>query len=257
MVTAILNGFRRGHNLTEQIESLKNQSIPPSEILVWYNHPDNNSQINYQINSDAHIAYCNYNFGVWARFAFALMAKSEYVCIFDDDTIPGRKWLENCINTMGKTEGLLGTIGLLYQNPKPPSSDECSYYEQHIRFGWANPNEEIKQVDIIGHSWFFKKEWLSDYWNELPDTKYDLCGEDMHFSYMLQKYRNIPTFVPPHPQNDIELWGSLKGNEYGADTNSIFESNKKTIIGVPFRQAMNEFFIEQRRKGWKLINDKF
>lgn len=255
MVTAILNGFRRGENLDEQIEALKNQSVPPSEILVWYNHPDNGKEINYNISSQVPVAYCNYNFGVWARFAFALMAKSEYVCIFDDDTIPGKRWLENCLNTMKTSEGLLGTIGLLYPNPVSPFSERCSYYEYHIKYGWDNPNEEVKQVDFIGHSWFFKKEWLSDYWREIPDRKYDLCGEDMHFSYMLQKYRNIRTFVPPHPKNDRELWGSLKGNQYGADNNSTYGSNKKTITGVPFRDAMNNFFIEQRRKGWKLINE--
>jgi hypothetical protein len=46
---------------------------------------------------------------------------------------------------------------------------------------------------------------------ELPDPKYNTCGEDMHFSYMLQKYAGIPTIVPPHPKSDKSLWGSTKG----------------------------------------------
>ena len=189
------------------------------------------------------------------RFAFALNAKSEYICIFDDDTIPGRKWLENCYNTIQTREGLLGTIGLLYQNPFPPDNPNCSYYEYYERVGWANPNEEIKQVDLVGHSWFFKKEWLSDYWREQPNPKYNLCGEDMHFSYMLQKYRNLPTFVPSHPKNDTEMWGSIKGSIYGADENSMWETNKTTFTGLPFRHAMHDYFVEQRKKGWKLINE--
>ena len=109
---------------------------------------------------------------------------------------------------------------------------------------------------MVGHSWFFKKEWLSYFSRELPDPKYNTCGEDMHFSYMLQKYANIPTFVPPHPRDDMELWGSLKGGEYGGDANSLWTSNQTNVEGTPFRQVMNEYFREQRLKGWKLVNER-
>lgn len=251
-VTVILNGYRRGSNLDEQYEALQKQTLKPDEILLWYNNPET-SEPNYEIGTKIPTAYCTHNFGVWARFAFALMAKNEYVCIFDDDTIPGSKWLENCMNTMKTNEGLLGTVGLFYPNPLPPNHPQCSYYEYYERWGWVNPHNEIKQVDLVGHSWFFKKEWLSDYWRELPDPKYNICGEDMHFSYILQKYRNIPTFVPPHPKDDIEMWGSIKGSQYGGDENSMWETNKPTITGAPFKQAMHDYFVEQRNKGWKLI----
>ena len=112
MITVILNGYKRGENLNEQIEALKNQTLPPDEILVWYNNPGDNDLINYDIGTEVPVAYCNYNFGVWARFYFAMNARNPYVCVFDDDTIPGKKWLENCMNTMNEKEGLLGTVGL-------------------------------------------------------------------------------------------------------------------------------------------------
>jgi hypothetical protein len=160
------------------------------------------------------------------------------------------------MNTMNEKEGLMGTVGLLYPNPVLPQ--HSSYYEHYLRFGWPTPgnNEKTVQVDLVGHSWFFKKEWLSYFSRELPDPKYNTCGEDMHFSYMLQKYANIPTFVPPHPRNDKELWGSLKGGEYGGDNNSLWNSNQKNVEGTPFRQVMNEYFREQRLRGWRLVNEK-
>lgn len=254
-ITVILNGYKRGNQLTEQYEFLNNQSIKPNEILLWYNNPSDESKMNYDIMEKIPTAYCNYNFGVWARFAFALMARSEYVCIFDDDTIPGIRWLENCVTTMNKNEGLLGTVGLVYESPSPSWTNNCSYYEYYNRYGWVNPNDDIKQVDLVGHSWFFKKEWLSDYWRELPNTKYNICGEDMHFSYMLQKYRGIKTYVPPHPKDNKELWGSINGSEYGCDSNSMWETNQLSNDGTQFKSLMNEYFIEQRRKGWKLINE--
>jgi len=254
-ITVILNGYRRGDNLNEQYEALQNQTIKPDEILLWYNNPEITDP-NYEIGTKVSTAYCTANFGVWARFAFALNAKSKYICVFDDDTIPGTKWLENCLTTIKIHEGLLGTVGLIYPNPLPPEHPRCSYYEYYERYGWVNPNEQTKQVDFVGHAWFFKKEWLSDYWRELPDPKYNICGEDMHFSYMLQKYRNLPTFVPPHPVNDLEMWGSTKGAMYGTDQNSMWETNKQTATGAPFKQAMHDYFVEQRQRGWKLIGEQ-
>jgi hypothetical protein len=73
---------------------------------------------------------------------------------------------------------------------------------------------------------------------------------------MLQKYAGIKTFVPPHPRSDMELWGSIKGSPYGGDNVSLFESNPETFDGNPFRQSMNNYFREQRMKGWKLVNER-
>jgi len=256
MITVILNGYKRPNNLDEQLEAIKNQTLQPTEILFWYNNPMDDTDINYNIGTEIPGAYCNYNFGVWARFAFAFMAKNPYVCIFDDDTIPGRRWLENCMETMKTHEGLLGTVGLIYPQPLP--SEQSSYYEPYVRVGWPDRgnNEETLQVDLVGHSWFFKKEWLSHMWREIPDPKYNTCGEDMHFSYMLQKYAGIKTFVPPHPINNKELWGSIKGATYGGDINSLWETNQISIGGVPFKQLMNQYFREQRLKGWRLVYEK-
>jgi hypothetical protein len=254
-ITVILNGYRRGNNLEEQYQAFQNQTIKPKAIMLWYNNPEI-LEPNYEIGTKIPTAYCTANLGVWARFAFALNANTEYICIQDDDSIPGSKWLENCINTMEQQEGLLGTVGLYYPQPVPALDPRCSYYEYYQRYGWVNPNEETKQVDLVGHSWFFKKEWLSDFWKEMPDyDKYSLCGEDMHFSYMLQKYRNIPTFVPPHPKDNREMWGSIKG-DYGVDEHSLWESNKKNNSGTSFKSAMNDFFIQQRREGWKLLAER-
>ena len=256
MITVILNGYKRPENLNEQLEAIKNQTVKADEILFWYNNPGDHDLINYDIGTEIAGAYCNYNFGVWARFAFAFMAKGDYVCIFDDDTIPGKKWLENCMNTMKTNEGLLGTVGLVYPQPLPP--EKSSYYEPYARVGWPDGGniEQTMEVDLVGHSWFFKKEWLSHMWREIPDPKYNTCGEDMHFSYMLQKYAGIKTFVPPHPISDKEMWGSIKGGTYGGDSASLWESNQPSIEGVPFKQLMNQYFHEQRVKGWKLVYEK-
>jgi hypothetical protein len=68
----------------------------------------------------------------------------------------------------------------------------------------------------------------------------------MNFSYQLQK-KGINTFIPPHPENDKSLWGSLKGWEYGIGVESLWESNPEN-----FRSNMFEFFDNQIKNGWKL-----
>ena len=42
-------------------------------------------------------------------------------------------------------------------------------------------------------------------------------AEDIQFSYSLQRYGNINSYVPPQPLEDDSLCGSLKGHEYGGD----------------------------------------
>jgi hypothetical protein len=138
---------------------------------------------------------------VWARFAYALNAVSEYVCVIDDDTIPGENWLSNCIETINKTPGLLGTRGLIFDTPHN--------YAINREYGVYGHSDTTQVVDIVGHSWFFKRSWLGAYWAEYGNRFNDsLAGEDIHFSYALQKHLSLPTLVPPHPESDLTMWGS-------------------------------------------------
>jgi len=257
MITVILNGYRRPNQLAEQISALNSGTVKPSEILCWYNYPGDDYAVNYEIGEDIPVAYNNYNYGVWSRFYFAMNASHPFVCVFDDDTVPGSRWLENCLQTMETHEGLLGTVGLRYLLPSNPQSDKCSYYERFIRFGWVHGGQCTIpiEVDLVGHCWFFKREWLSHFTRELPNPRFTTCGEDMHFSYMLQKYAGIKTYVPPHPHGDTSLWGSIHGAKYGDDSVSLWNSNAESSDGTPFKVLMNEFFIEQRKRGWRLINE--
>jgi len=208
-ITVILNGYKRPQRLREQLDALSKQSIQPSNVFYWQN-----SMPGIQYDSESAnkcvSTLCNTNFGVWSRFYHAMNARTNWVCIFDDDTIPGPLWLENCLNTFGKTPGLLGTIGVIFP--------ENAIYHNIHRIGWDNPNEETREVDIVGHSWFFHRDMLSIFSRELPPIdQVPFVGEDIHFSHMLQKYSNYKTFVPPHPKDNKELWGSLRGWEYGDD----------------------------------------
>lgn len=238
MITVVLNGYKRAKHFKLQLESIKNQTLPPSEILLWQNAGEVFDET--LTNSTTH-ASCNKNLGVWARFAFALNANTEYVCVFDDDTIPGKKWLESCYNTIQNFDGLLGTIGVRFLSNNS--------YQPIERVGWANPNEKVEEVDIVGHSWFFRREWLSTFWRELPDLNQSkIVGEDIHFSYTLKKFLGKKTFVPPHPKDQIEMWGSLPQTAW-----SIGQDKAAISMDYGNLNIMSKTYVNYINKGFRPI----
>lgn len=241
-VTVILNGYKRPQNLKKQVDAALTQTVKVKDIFYWQNsmpnvHYDMQTSTNYCISS-----YASVNFGVWARFYYALNVRTNYVCILDDDTIPGTQWIENCLNTYEKHPGLLGAIGIKFPN----SSYE---YQMTDRYGWdGNNNEQVERVDIVGHNWFFHRDLLSVFCRELPPIDHNfIVGEDMHFSYVLQKYTDLGTYVPPHPKSNKEMWGSLKGWELGCDEVAIGCTG-----GVP---KMFEYTDYLRQKGFKFLHE--
>jgi hypothetical protein len=189
------------------------------------------------------------NLGVWSRFSLALNARTKYVCVFDDDTIPGARWFENCISTYKTCRepiGLLGTVGILFDTPQ-------GYAGPYRRVGWPSSNPVLQKVDLVGHSWFFERKVLgSAFWRENPDfNKFSKAGEDVHFSWMLQKHLELGTFVPPHPKDDLTLWGSQPETawKYGQD--------RAAISMAPGALAnMNEYVTLARSNGYKFCSDE-
>ncbi len=214
-ITVILTGYRRFKNLPRQIESIQNQTVKPDEVWLWKNYHEENKDVNLRRPTlgNSHIVYdldktfdCNHNWKFYGRFAAALLAQTTYVAIFDDDTIPGHQWFENCLMAMKHTPGILGGAGIILKDKN---------YTNHIRIGWPSQNINTTQVDLVGHAWFFKQEWLKYLWMEKPPTFEN--GEDIQFSYMAQKYGGINTYCPPHPKGNPSLHSSLFGNELGID----------------------------------------
>lgn len=243
-ITAILTCYKRPHLLLKQIEALKVQSVPPKDIWVWINRPEEGEGFEEHLSlkelekSGAKVFLSNHNWKFYGRFAAAMLVDTEYVAIFDDDTFPGKDWFSNCLQTMSKKEGILGGVGCVLPGDR--------YYGHH-RIGWSNPNEEIEEVDLVGHAWFFKREWLQYLWREKPQTWEN--GEDIQFSYMAQKYGGVKTYVPPHPRDKPEMFSSLKGMEYGVD--EVATSNQRNH--TTFYKQRDECVRKAVRNGWKLL----
>ena len=113
-------------------------------------------------------------------------------------------------------------------------------------------NNSVEEVDIVGHSWFFKREWLSTFWRELPPIDQStLVGEDMHFSYTLQKYLNKKTYVPPHPQDSIEMWGSTPESAW-----SIGQDKAAISMNHNNLKLMSNTYVSYIKKGFKILKNE-
>jgi hypothetical protein len=223
-ISVILTAWARPQYLEEQVERVLNQTVAPHEIVLWYNQPQKKLGLfeRKQLTSFKNDKYvkkiiCDHNFGIIPRFAFAPCTEGEYVCIFDDDTMPGPRWFENCLDYVDPEKTICGTIGLRYLSRTELKTEKP-------RMGWEAMNRTLEYVDTVGHSWFFRREWARYFWDEEPLLR--SFGEDIHFCAMLQRH-GIRAACPPHPEENRDLWGSTRP-DLGVDKVAISVSSDRS-----------------------------
>lgn len=243
MISIVLNVYKRPHMLEKQIQAIKNQSIPvdSKNIHVWYNKSDVAQY--FPVDKDINTYACNWNTKFFGRFTVPLLVRTPYVALFDDDILPQKDWLKNCLETIEKpeTNGILGGSGVvLLGKYYAPFANKIGWNGQHL--------DKTACVDLVGHAWFFRQEWTKYLWYEKPYTWDN--GEDIMFSFLAQKYGGINTFVPPHPESNKNLWSSdvKTGNEIGNDANASWTKGSH----YPERGKICEFCINN---GWKTVNN--
>ena len=224
-VTVVLTSYKKPDALRKQLEAVEGQSLKPKKIMLYKDGIDDDYSIELKkelLDRFDKVKICGRNTGVWPRFDFARSAPTDFVCIFDDDTIPGQRWLENCHANMMEQEGVYGTIGIVVE-------DHTKYpYSGFYKVGWLKPYSRRAEVDFVGHSWFVKKEYL-DYMFDGTEKyqQFKRAAEDMCLSFKCQQ-KGVPTFVPPHPHSDMSLWGSMPdtGLKFGNDSVAISQNAK-------------------------------
>lgn len=244
-ISVVLTLYKKPEALRSQINAIKSQSIGVKELLLLQDGIDKDYSIELKdeiLGEFDNVRICKENRGVWERFSFAEeKAKSTYVCVFDDDTIPGSRWLENCHVHFQFEEGIYGTNGILL------TESFLEYpYGGCVDVGWHLPNKRKVQVDFVGHSWFMKKKYLQ-YMFESSEIleEYKYVGEDMCLSVNAWRH-GVPTFVPPHPIVHGELWGSTPamGEVFGLSSVAVSKNTKRL-------SEMKEVIATVYSQGWK------
>lgn len=207
-IGVILTHFRRD-TLTRQLDALRAQTVPYSELVVYSNAAENLPPLADMRDNESVIGACGRNFGVWPRFTLGWHLKTEFVAIFDDDAIPGPKWLESCLETLDRCgPALCGSVGVVFPDRHRDGRGYC---------GWKLPTDRIIRADIVGHSWFMPRDLLRDMLNAPSGLMHDTAGEDYWLSYSAQK-RGMLVVCPPHPENDTQRWGvSPDAMQLGSD----------------------------------------
>ena len=176
------------------------------EVWVWANDPTPSMREALDGVLLDRVVTSSRNDYVHARFALALTATTEFVALFDDDTMPGPRWLENCLETFRRSPGILGSAGVRLHGGD---------YQRRSVHGWHDPSAETIEVDLVGHAWFLKTEWVHYLFTAPAVTGTN--GEDIELSARAWRLGGIRTYCPPHPLTDRSRWGSLDGARLGDD----------------------------------------
>ncbi len=161
-----------------------------------------------------HIHSKDLNFKFHGRFVLPLLCDTEYAAVFDDDTVPGARWLENCLRASRAHEAIVGANGRTLLDPQHMGADS-------LQVGDGFPVERDTQVDFVGHAWFFKSAWVRCLWVDRPVTWDN--GEDIHLAAACSLYAGIPCVVPRMPEDDRSLWGDTR-TDYGNDDVATWKS---------------------------------
>lgn len=233
-ITTILQTFKRPSYLSEQLDAIENQTIKSDKLIIIQNE---GGGYKFDFPKNAHVIYSSVNMKYHLRFSIGLLVDTEYVAFYDDDTCSGENWYRSCIDTIKKHDCICGTNGRIVDRQN----------RRQFGAGWASPSDDEKQVDMVGHAWFMRKETLKYMFYE-DILEYE-NGEDIMLSANCQRFGNIPTFVPPHPISDKSLWGSdpLKGMKYGSDAVASYITNPS------HHQQRYDLFDKYAEKGWKLV----
>lgn len=244
-VTVVLNGFRRQHTLGEQIAALKSQSHPIQKIMYW-NLKSNarRYQPDYKLllKEDIEYAETSHDYGVWGRFSFALNANTAFVCIIDDDIMPGKDYIKNCVQCFQDKPGIYGALG----NAINKSNNRKSL------FGWkGRHNETVQQVNYLYQTWFMPLQALNAFWSRpVPEklSKNRHIAEDIHLSLMAKKQLNLNTYVVPHPAGNKRKWGNITGHSHGLDAyavhlNAELRNGMDMYLEYAFSQGLERAYI--------------
>ncbi len=204
-VLVILTAYKRNY-FKEQIEAIKVQKgVNIKKILLWQNGDYVN--VDFLRDYGVEIIKSDSNIKYHGRFTLPLLFDNiEYTAIFDDDTICSEGWLQNAIRCVDEKNGIAGQNGRTY-NPN------TKLYTGIGDDGYCP--DDIK-VDLVGHCWVFKTEWVRFLWAQ-KQASYE-TGEDIQFCMSARYHGNISSYCV---KQDSYNTGQLKLN-YGGDKHATY-----------------------------------
>lgn len=206
--SAIIGVHKGVGNIPLILDALNNQTLQPKEIIIVADGKETAESLPALFSSKINFSVVSFfkSKGCFARFSVALMMKTNWVMILDDDTVPGIRWAANCMDTAQR---------LIHKNNLPPILGSrgiiltADSYRPFKEAGLYAHNDTVQSCDLVGHSWFIHKSHIHKMWGHKPINYTN--GEDIHLSATNYLHHGGGiTACPPHPANDKTLWGSTR-----------------------------------------------
>lgn len=226
-------------NVDKILSQVAIQTYKPKQVIVWVNK---NVKKNFNANEllkkykGLQIIESSYNYGVYSRFTATYLLATNYAMVFDDDTIPGQLWAENCALTFNEVgnNAILGATGVTLQSDN---------YYNHIKCGNDTNTKKITKCDLVGHCWVFNRKLAKYILEDAPLSFTN--GEDIHFSANAKIAEGINTYIPAQPNILPDTHGSLFPG-LGNAPNRLSTINVNAHFNL--RDGIIKYWIN---KGWK------
>lgn len=197
LVTCIVTIHKRHHLIPRFLDTFQRQTHPCTWIWVTAWAPISPELVrshtegwrNKSKASNVRLVIGETDLAYFGRFQLGLQLMTPYAVFFDDDCIPGERFIELCMHTIGTTEfrHLLGIKG--HRSPYPPRGDGLTY------FGPVSQSRQIHEADVVGGAWVVEQEWIKLMFRERVFTF--LTGEDYALTSGLRRYAGLHAFVLP------------------------------------------------------------
>jgi len=215
-ITAIIQSYRRQDNIPVIIKRLREQTHPPKRIIVW----NDNDGLGRDLHIDG-VEIINSNSNEWhncGAFLIAYFCNTDYVCILDDDALPGKRFFEFCLKHIGKdaTKQILAGFGIKLRSNR---------YGGRHQFRSRVSNElKWERVDMAGNIYFCWKSAILPMFSKRPPFWHHIV--DLHFSFMARK-EGYKIYVP-YPSNKDEM-PFTAGLPLGVSVNAMYKQKKHMI----------------------------
>ena len=204
--------------------------MPPAEIICLVNgnhfHPEETEALRQH---GCHIVQSDIN-SLYNRWALSYLCRGDYVCIFDDDTIPGNGYVEHAIKCCEGYNSIAGARGRLYDPaglheyfkvvvPRALDADSVSCGGEDILCDW------------VCNSYLFKREWVHGLLAEDACMNSFATHDDLQVAMSALRSLGVGCVVPRQPPDRPELAGSLHP-EYGDDHHAVWIAHRDTHFAV-------------------------
>jgi len=241
-LTVVLSYHARPDVIEPQQRLLVAQSITPRAVVAWINPHEN--RIAPHVLQTLMRMPCvqpNIDMGPWMRWGVASQAQTEFVAIFDDDAMPGPRWLEAAIARLlasNNEHDVVAAAGLLY------SSDQSA---DARAVGPERPPTEEVDVDVGRGAWVMRTATARLIASQ--QRPIDLLSTGLHVAAVVQE-QDALTVVLPYGR-DHATWGMLEpprqDGSVGQRVDQEFELQQAPHSAAELREIV---FRAYREEGW-------